>query len=331
MRTIEPVWNTLRRLTRPIRRRGDRKPSAVILGYHSVVELAPDVHGLSVSPSNFERHIEYIRESCHPTSLLEFVDCLHGGSFPDRSVIVTFDDGYVDNLRWALPLLEAAGVPATVFVSTGYTRGVQGFWWDELQRMLLVEPGASKTLELCIDGGEYRWPLRSASECRCAHDDIHRLLAPLGDEERDVVLERLADQMKRDREPSDDHRPMTAAELRRLSESDLIDIGAHTVTHPRLSRLSPQDQRDEISAAREALEAITGKAVRAHAHPYGDFNEHTVQIVRELGFAAACTTIPSRIQAGADVVRLPRFKMENVGRGPFGRCLEDYFFGELPL
>jgi peptidoglycan/xylan/chitin deacetylase (PgdA/CDA1 family) len=143
-------------------------------------------------------------------------------------------------------------------------------------------------------------------------------------------MERLAASVHYQRRMDEARRPMTAGEISSLSANDLIDIGCHTVSHTRLSRLSPQHQREEISAARDRIEEIVGGPVRAHFHPYGDFDESADRIVRELGFAAACTTIPCPIQADSDALRLPRFVIGNWNRGAFGRCLEDFFFGERP-
>ncbi len=330
LRTIRRVRNTTRRLMRPIRRWSGRQPAAVILSYHRVAEPAGDIHGTSVSPNKFEQHLDYIRQSCRPISLLDLVSCLQRGSFPDRAVAVTFDDGYIDNLTRALPMLESAGVPATVFVASGYTGDTFGFWWEELKDILLHSRCGPESLALRIEGGEYRWALGSGRDRRRAYDDIHRLLSSMRGAERGAVMERLAASVNHRRQVDEGRRPMTADEISRLSACDLIDIGCHTVSHTRLSRLSPQDQREEISAARDRIEEIIGGPVRAHSHPYGDFNESTDRIVRELGFAAACTTIPCPLQADSDALRLPRFVIGSWSRGAFGRCMEDFFFGERP-
>ena len=330
LRTISRVRNTIRRLTRPIRRWNGRKPAAVILSYHRVAEPAGDIHGITVSPDRFEQHLNYIRETCRPISLLDLVSGLQRGSFPDRAAVVTFDDGYIDNLTQALPLLESAGVPATVFVASGYTGGAFGFWWEELKDMLLHCSNGPESLALRIDGAEHRWALGSRKDRRRAYDDMHNLLSSMRGAERSAVMERLAASMQYRRQMDDGRRPMTANEISRLNASDLIDIGCHTMSHTRLSRLSPQHQRDEISAARDRIEEIIGGPVRAHSHPFGDFDESTDRIVRELGFAAACTTVPCPIQADSDALRLPRFVIGNWSRGAFGRCMEDFFFGERP-
>ena len=331
MRIIERSRNTIRRLTRPIRPRKDRgRPSAVILFYHRVAELSSDFHGLAVSPGNFARHLEYLREACRPISLLDLVDCLRRGSLRDRSVVLTFDDGYVDNLRHAAPLLESTQVPATVFATSGYTDGEREFWWDALEEMLLLSPRVPEQLELRVDGEEYRWRLRYPKDRRRVHVDIYRLLRPLEAGERDEILAHLADQLGGNRSMRDACRPMTAAELRHLTKSGLIDLGAHTVSHSMLSTMQPEVQRDEIAAAREMLESLTGRPVLAHAHPFGDFGDDTARIVQELGFAAACTGIPGLVQEGADAFRLPRNAVMNWSGAAFRRCLEDFFHGELP-
>jgi peptidoglycan/xylan/chitin deacetylase (PgdA/CDA1 family) len=321
----------MRRLTRPIRSRKDRgRPFAVLLIYHRVAEPSLDSHYLAVSPGNFARHLEYLRGTCHPISLLDLVDCLGRGSLPDRSVVLTFDDGYVDNLRYAAPLLESARVPATVFAASGYTGGDREFWWDALEEMLLLNPRVPEHLELRFDGEHHRWRLRHQKDRRRAHAEIHHLLRELEAGERDEILAHLGDRLGGNRRTREDCRPMTAAELRRLTESGLIDLGAHTVNHSMLSNMQPEAQRDEIAAARETLESLTGRPVLVHAHPFGNFGDDTVRIIQELGFSAACTGSPGRVQESADAFRLPRNAVMNWGGAAFRRCLEDFFHGESP-
>jgi peptidoglycan/xylan/chitin deacetylase (PgdA/CDA1 family) len=78
-------------------------------------------------------------------------------------VVVTFDDGYADNLHHAKPLLERYGIPATVFVTSDYIGQEHEFWGDKLERLLL-QPGAlPQTLQLQVNGTAYQWSLGEAA------------------------------------------------------------------------------------------------------------------------------------------------------------------------
>ena len=106
-----------------------------MLMYHRVASLESDRWGLAVQPERFAGHMQLLRERFNPISLPDLLAALRGGGVPRRSVAVTFDDGYRDNLTVAKPLLERYGVPGTVFVVSGYVGSKRDFWWDELDRL----------------------------------------------------------------------------------------------------------------------------------------------------------------------------------------------------
>jgi peptidoglycan/xylan/chitin deacetylase (PgdA/CDA1 family) len=99
---------------------------------------------------------------------------------------------------------------------------------------------------------------------------------------------------------------LTNAELRTLSASDLIDIGAHSKTHATLSTLPPDAQHAEIMQSKTQLETLTGRAVSSFAYPFGNQGAETARLVRDAGFRAACTTEAAAVRAGADPFQLPR-------------------------
>ena len=102
--------------------------------YHRVTTLQNDPHLLAVSSKNFAAHLEVIRHYGFPISLSGLVTCLKDGRIPNRAVVITFDDGYTDNLYEAKPELERYESPATVFVTAGQIGSPLEFWWDELDR-----------------------------------------------------------------------------------------------------------------------------------------------------------------------------------------------------
>jgi peptidoglycan/xylan/chitin deacetylase (PgdA/CDA1 family) len=92
---------------------------ALILMYHRVTELPNDPYLLAVTPKHFAQQLGVIRRYGVPMRLGQLVEALQDGKVPKRAVVVTFDDGYADNLYNAKPLLELYSIPATVFVTTG--------------------------------------------------------------------------------------------------------------------------------------------------------------------------------------------------------------------
>src|SRR5215467_4451596 len=102
--------------------------AGLILMYHRIAELQSDPWGLAVSPRHFAEHLEVLRRHGQPRPLAQTVKALQRQGLPGgRPLVVTFDDGYADNLYNAAPLLDRYDVPATVFLTTGYIDGAREF------------------------------------------------------------------------------------------------------------------------------------------------------------------------------------------------------------
>ena len=112
----------------------------LILCYHRIADDVEDLSHLCVHPKNFAAHLEEIARWREPSTLSELPKSLRR-----PRVVVTFDDGYRDNLGVALPIAEAKGIPITVFVTSGMIGDTNGFWWDRLGALLRARPkGLSK-------------------------------------------------------------------------------------------------------------------------------------------------------------------------------------------
>ena len=132
-------------------------PPPIILCYHRIFEPETDPHLLSVSPAHFREQLEVVKRMAEPLSLDGLSVVPDRGAFPRRGVIITFDDGYLDNLENALPILRAAEVPATIYIATGYIGSNREFWWDDLERLILGGERLQKSVRLTIDGRSYEW------------------------------------------------------------------------------------------------------------------------------------------------------------------------------
>jgi peptidoglycan/xylan/chitin deacetylase (PgdA/CDA1 family) len=316
---IRRAYHTLRRRFRT---------AGVILVYHRVADLTCDPYQLAVSPSLFVQQLDYLADSCLPMRLLDLVENIERDSLPPRAVAVTFDDGYYDNFQHAFPLLQAANIPATIFVTTGMVGSEAEFWWDDLERVLLGDSELPASLRLTAQARVYEWRLDPAHPRCTAHQDIVDLVRGLVPKERDHVLRQLADWAGTGTTGRPGYRAVTAQELTKLAQSTLIDIGAHTITHARLSMLPPDEQYAEIAGSREALRSLIGALPGTFAYPYGqpdDFAAETVEIVRSAGFRAAATTIPGSIEPGDDPLQLRRCPIFNWDMATFQEQIEAYF------
>jgi peptidoglycan/xylan/chitin deacetylase (PgdA/CDA1 family) len=275
----------------------------VILTYHRVDTDPIDPHFLVVDPKRFAKQLTRISRVAQPVPLH---DVLCRSRVP--RVAVTFDDGYADNVLNALPLLEAEGVPATVFVISDMVSAQREFWPDRLERLLRHAPNQVTHVELAVGGTTLTADVSDEAACRRTMWALHARLRPRPPVEIDNVLVNLERQMGVTETPTQ-CRPVTEEEVRRLTESKLVTVGAHTRSHPWLSTLSEAEQREEIVGCRHRLEVMTGRPVDMFAYPYGSFGSYgrpTVRILRSAGFTLACTTHSDPITRLTSRYLLPR-------------------------
>lgn len=300
----------------------------LILMYHRIAQDALDPWQLCVSPANFAAQMQVIRRRRRPMALAELMRQLQQGRCPSGAVVVTFDDGYRDNLLAALPVLEASDVPATVFCTAGYVGSEQSFWWDRLAALLLAPERLPPTL--AIDVGNLHWrqdlgpAVSSNSEpgARLAfYREFWARLRPLAEADRALALEAIA-AWSADAGVAQTPIALSHQQLSTLAASPLIEIGAHSVTHAALPALTPEAQRREIGQSKAQLEAMIGRPVRHFAYPFGDQSAETATLVRDAGFQSSCTTEHGAVRAGTDLFQLPRIAVGNWDGNTFAQALQ---------
>jgi peptidoglycan/xylan/chitin deacetylase (PgdA/CDA1 family) len=327
-------------------------PRGLILHYHRVAELPTDPYLLCVSPRRFAEQIEVAARYARVVSLSQLVRMLAEGTLPSRTLAVTFDDGYADNLLQAQPILERYAVPATFFVATGYIGQAREFWWDELDRLILQPGTLPGTLSLRIGEREFCYQLGAAA--RYSDADFQRArgwtidrpaepgsrqqlflelwtsMHALAGADRQCVLDQVLQWAGAERSARATHRTLSAEEVARLGKSDLAEIGAHTVTHPALARLTLAAQRDEIARSKADLEALVERPIASFSYPHGlrsDYTPETVAAVQAAGFGCACTSLAAAVRAGEDRFQLPRNLVRDWDGEAFARHLWGFFRG----
>jgi peptidoglycan/xylan/chitin deacetylase (PgdA/CDA1 family) len=284
-------------------------PQVHILAYHDVTGDSEESEGV-ISSERFRRHVRHLKRRFTFHTVSQAVELLSGpGTLTSDGLVLTFDDGRAGNHEWAWPVLREEDVPATIFLTTGFLDGEE-LWFDAATRWLraALQPGVllpprTRALLARIFG---RWPSGLDAESRL--DRLKYVPVGLRDEALDALRELHADSGL----PA---RPLTWDQVREL-EAAGIEMGAHSVTHPILSMLSPERQESEISVARRRIEEETGKAPTSFAMPNGsarDFDAATLEILRAHGFRAACTMIRGPNRPGCDLLKLRRI---GVGSDP---------------
>lgn len=300
--------NRLKRLARGFL--GTAEP--VILMYHRVAEPAVDPWGLAVSPENFAAQMRELRRTRKPVSLDHMVERMHAGTLEAGMVAITFDDAYRDVLDNAKPILEEFDIPATVFVVTGKLGEERGFWWDRLACAVLGGTLPAALPPISFVDMDVRQEIESAFQCGnrdALHMSLWSRIRVLPPDERDAATDEIVTTFGA--EAYDAAPVMTETELAELTEGGLIDLGAHCVTHPSLPSLSAEEQRLEIRQSRERLEALTGTPIRRLAYPFGDYDERSIEIARDLGFDYAVSVETGPVGDPAARFRLPRHDIKN--------------------
>jgi peptidoglycan/xylan/chitin deacetylase (PgdA/CDA1 family) len=330
-----------RRLRRRWRRLADAvAPPPLILMYHRIAEDDLDPWRLCVSPKNFAAQMDVLRRTRQPMRLDDLTRDLEQGRCPRAAVVVTFDDGYRDNLLAALPVLEAFDVPATVFCTAGVVGGERAFWWDQLAGLLLGPELLPPVLALDLGGQQQRIELQAAARHGAAdraadrrrqddeapasarlgfYREVWGWLRPLAEADRTRALEQIAQWSGAP--GADVPRPLSREQAQALAASPLIDIGAHSVTHAALSTLAPAAQRAEIGHSKARLEALVGRPVVSFAYPFGDQGADTAALVREAGFRSSCTTETGAVRAQTDPFQLPRIAVGDWNGDTLARAL----------
>lgn len=301
-----------------------------ILMYHRVEYLNDDYNMQAVTPVNFEKHMRYLREHYDVLRL----DAPVESWFQDQSgdaVIITFDDGYYDFLKNAVPVMEKYDIPATVFVSTGNIDSRYENWTDSILRAVFSDMRQRDSFT--FETEHYRGTFSTGiwAEKYELYQMIRKLFIVSPAEKRRQYEEYLLDWAGLTRDGRESRRIMTSAELREASSHSGISIGAHTVTHCSLKHQDLSEQKYEITESKRLLEKITGQEVKLFAYPFGtrnDYSDATINLLKEAGFEKAVAAYPGVISENTNIYELNRFQVKNYDEGDFGDYMEHIVFQE---
>ena len=291
-----------------------------ILTYHGIVDAPQSIPDpCMVTIDDFRRQTHFLREHYDVLPLDEAVSRCRDRRVQRPIVAITFDDGYQSNHDLALPVLEKLGLPATIFVTTGFLDTDTTIWTGLLQHAFAV------TRLQRLEWQGRRWQLDTlAARAACLREissgiksqsqaslfaTVNELTQSLTDSDR-IALD-----------TSSPYRMLDAASMQRLAKSDCIQLGAHTHRHFVLSRIDRDLQDSEIRISKQMIESLTSRPCRSFAYPNGrpeDFNDDTLAILEDCGFEFAVTTVEALCNASSfSSMRLPRLFVN--GQGSFSQ------------
>ncbi|NLR95262.1 polysaccharide deacetylase family protein [Rhizobium sp. P38BS-XIX] len=272
--------------------------------------FAPNAH-LEISPDFLDRAILRLKKDGYEFLSLDALPARienAGGKPP--FVAFTLDDGNRDNLDHALPVFARHGVPFTIFVAQGLSERTHSLWWETLAELL----NRLDRLRFDFGAGDEFVPLEKESQKQAAFSRFAAFVH--GTDESDAVarIDELA--ARNGLEPLHLVREaiMDRTELRELARHPLVSLGAHTVSHRALSRLTEAEAAAEMALSADYVADIIGKRPTAIAYPYGTtdaVSQREGRLAAKLGFSIGVTTRPGIIAAASSnaLTLLPRLSL----------------------
>jgi peptidoglycan/xylan/chitin deacetylase (PgdA/CDA1 family) len=284
-----------------------RPDGAIILMYHSI---APDTFSDFIDPRNrlpvetFDAQMAYLKRHRRVVPLSQVIDQItEGVSPPAGTVSITFDDGYLDNLSTAAPILEKYKLPATLFLATGYVQRGEAQWADRLH--WLIRKRTTDKLRIPLPGFDEA-DLSSDTGRETLLRELHRYLLESTYDERKKLLDGMESQLN----PREGAPRLTLNwdDVRELHRRyPLFDIGGHTREHIDLRKHRKALAQSEIDGCAEDLRRELGFAPRHFSFPYGRWCEETRQFVRDSGWQSATgINLNVRVDNASDRFAIPR-------------------------
>ncbi len=297
--------------------------SVQILMYHGVGdERSPYLPTTSIRV--FQNHMQYLAKYCHVLDLQHAVERMEVHDLPERAVVVTLDDGYRDNYVHVFPILKQLGISATIFLATGVIGNGSVLWHDQVCRII-----SQTTLrKLQGFGSDDGYVLDTGEEKRKAQDGVLWYLRSLEDDIRKESIQHLSQELAVPGTLPDSKLMLNWMEVKEMHSAG-IRFGAHTVTHPILSRLSLDEVAREIRQSKRAIENILQESITTFAYPSGrpqDFNAEIKDIVKQEGFRCAVSTMPGTNRGTNDMFEMKRVGFWDQDIATFGLRFEHFKF-----
>ncbi|ADH86458.1 polysaccharide deacetylase [Desulfurivibrio alkaliphilus AHT 2] len=281
---------------------------AIVLMYHSVADhtlsrwIDPRNH---VSADIFAQQVSFLARHKRVIALDELVVAIgRGQAVQEGTVVITFDDGYLDNLTVAAPILHRYQMPATLFLPSSYIDRGETQWVD--QAYTAFQRRSERWLRW-ETGVEARWDLGDPEQRRAAYWCVCRYLLQAGAERRRMLLNLLYERLQPTAKPP--RLTLTWDEVRRLlSDYPRFSLGGHTTEHLDLTAVPGGEAKKELTQCAQRIKEETGVQPRHFSFCYGRTSEPLRCLLVEAGVEAAfgaCGHEPV-VNAASDPLNLPR-------------------------
>lgn len=273
--------------------------------------------GIFVVKDSFERQIKYMKNHFNVVTLEEFVNHIENKrSFPSKTCLVTFDDGWKDSFTNAFPILKKYRIPAVIFVATCYVGGERTFWQEtlsslffELHRQCIIDEKKAKDA-LSLQFQDFKKLIL----CRESNlkETISNLVAAQKErpfQETEHLMNKLTIFLAPSSKSTEKQGAFLTWDEIKVMVSSGIKFGSHGNNHKILLNMQAKEALEEIRGSKERLEIALKERVETFSYPNGDYNEQTVRQVRESGYKLAFGTNPEYVSPKADQYQLGRINI----------------------
>lgn len=273
------------------------RDQTVILTYHGFTDKEAhdgieNHQGKHVFVQKFQEQVRFLKKHYNVISLDAWLrNRREGRKNPNRSVIITMDDGYRSNFKLAFPVLKNYGVPATIFLSTGFVEDRKPLWPDRL--------------EYIFDKAENETSLRM---------ELKQALLESREQTVQTLENKLGVKLDFQNQVPDIYQPLEWVEIVKMLESGLVSVGSHTHSHAILTRCTDAELNIELQKSKAIIEERTGESCALFCYPNGgpgDFDVRTKKAVQAAGYECALTTVDGFAAAESDLFEVNRLGVRN--------------------
>ncbi|MFW6253359.1 MAG: polysaccharide deacetylase family protein [Chitinivibrionales bacterium] len=278
-------------------------PPFQILYYHRILPKSDPYAIDAIRVTDFDQQMSMLSGAFNLMTINQLNLALERGIIPPKTACVTFDDGYLDNLLYAAPILKKHHVPATIFLATDFIGTGKTLWPDRI--ISTVRHTHCSTLSEYFFG--IRLPLDSQQTRLAAIKMLLEWFKQFSPERREEHIQHL--QSLLGVPPKRERRLMLNWDEVRYMQKAGIEFGSHTVSHPILSHLTDEQIDQEVADSKREIETQIDTPVESFAYPNGrlcDFDERVIGALKNHGYKSAVTTCDSANDATVDPFVLSR-------------------------
>ena len=259
--------------------------NVVIFLFHGVVNSGDhgirNYNGKHILKNEFQEFLDSMVKTGHPVTMDEVLDFCSGNPLPKKSFAVTFDDGFLNNLTVAVPVLEAFGVPATLYLTTDFIANNRMSWADRID--WAFESKAEVKLLLpwqaeAVSAESYTQKINLLEEIR---RNVKTVSSFDGDEVATLIQRQLGLEETWKNTGELDQK-MNWDDVRTLQQSELFTVGGHTHTHPVMSHLAAAELANEVTFCIKMLESELDVKLRHFSYPEGMAESYSQAVIDKL-------------------------------------------------